>query len=115
VSHAARLSAKQRRFIAIARAETNGEITLQRRSQKTTILSPFIFFVTTEPDVVAAFLRGCRRSIAMNGGYVEKIGLMKRQHRVCKNGVKAAIGLPLSKRAINARVMNFRTTVSISF
>jgi hypothetical protein len=27
----------------------------------------------------------------------------------------ASIGLPLSKRAIDARVMNFRTTVSISF
>ena len=106
---------QERRFIAIARRRNkrrdHGATPIAENDDLVTLH----FFVTTEPDVVAAFLRGCRRSIAMNDGCVEKIGVMKRRHRVSKNGVKAAIGLPLSKRAIDARVMNFRTTVSISF
>jgi len=44
-------------------AETNGEITLPTPIAENDDLVTLHFFVTTEPDVVAAFLRGCRRSI----------------------------------------------------
>ena len=40
---------------------------------------------------------------------------MKLQHRACKHGVKTADRLPLSKRAVNARVVNFWTVVLTSF
>ena len=40
---------------------------------------------------------------------------MKLQHRACKHGVKTAVRLPLSKCAINARVVNFWTAVLTSF
>jgi len=73
--------------------KTNGAITLQFRSQKATILSPFTFLVPAETDVVAALLRRCRRSIAMDDCGVEEIGSMKLQHRACKHGIKTAVRL----------------------
>jgi hypothetical protein len=42
----------------------------------------------------------------VDDGGVEEIGLMQQQ-RACKDGLETAIRLPLSKCAINARVMNF--------
>ena len=77
-------------------------------------LVAFHFLVTIKADVVAAFLRRSRRSITVNDGCVEKIGLMKRSHRFCKDSFEAAVGLPLSKRAINPPAMNFWTAIPIS-
>jgi len=48
--------AQQRRFVAIARAETNGAITLQLRSQKATTLSPFSFLCPLKPMLSPPFL-----------------------------------------------------------
>ena len=96
-------------------AETNGAITLQLPIAEGDDLIAFDLLVSAETDVVAAFLRRCRRSIAMDDGGVEEIGLMKLQHRAGKNGVKTAIGLPPSKCAINARVVNFWTAFLIFF
>jgi hypothetical protein len=72
-------------------------------------LVAFHLLVPAKTDVVATFLRRCRRSIAMDDCGIEEIGLMKLRHRGRENGVKTAIRLPLSKNAINARVMNFGT------
>jgi len=52
--------------------ETNGAITLQLRSQKATILSPFTS-VPAEADIVAAFLRRCRRTIARDDRGIEEM------------------------------------------
>jgi len=70
-------------------------------------LVAFHLLVSAETDVVAAFLRRGRRTVAVDDGGVEKIGLMQLQHRAGKDGLKTAIRLPPSKCAINARVMNF--------
>ena len=89
-------------------AETNGAITLQLRSQKATILSPFTFLCPLKP-------MSPRRTIATDDRGIEEIGFMKLQHRACKHGVKTAICLPLSKCAINARVVNFWMAFLIFF
>src|SRR5579883_2550673 len=51
----------------------------------------------------------------MNDSGVEKIGLVKHCHRSFKNGVKTAVRLPPSKRAVDPRVMNFWTAFVILF
>ena len=48
-------------------------------------------------------------------GRVEQICLMKGRYRIGENGVKTAIGLPSSKGAINACVMNFGVALLILF
>ena len=93
---------KRRNHIAIAIAESNDLVALH-------------LLVPAEADVVAAFLRRCRRTIAMDDRGIEEIGFMKLQHRACKHGVKTAICLPLSKCAINARVVNFWMAFLIFF
>ena len=106
---------QKRRFIAIARRRNKRSDHIAAPIAEGDNLVAFHFLVTAEPDVVAAFLRRCRRSVAVDDGGVEEIGLMKLRHRACKNGVKTAISLPFSKGAINARVVNFCTTFLISF
>ena len=49
----------------------------------------------------------------MNDRGIEKVVLMELQHRAGKNGVDAAIGLPPSPDAINARVVSFRVAFAI--
>ena len=93
---------KRRNHIAIAIAESDDLVALH-------------LLVPAEADVVAAFLRRCRRTIAMDDRGIEEIGFMKLQHRACKHGVKTAICLPLSKCAINARVVNFWMAFLIFF
>jgi len=60
-----RASRKSGDSLRLPGAETNGAITLQFRSQKATIFA-FHLLVPAETDVVAAFLRRCRRSISMD-------------------------------------------------
>jgi hypothetical protein len=93
---------KRRDDIAIAIAEGDDLIALD-------------LLVPAETDVVAALLRRCRRTVAVDDGCIEEVLLIKRRHRACKNGVKTAIRLPLPKRAINPRVMNFRAALSSFF
>src|SRR5271166_3609848 len=66
-------------------------------------------------SIVATFLRRGCRPITMDNCRVEKICLMKDRYRIGENGVKTAIGLPSSKGAINARVMNFWAALLILF
>ena len=70
----------RRNHIAIAIAESDDLVALH-------------LLVPAEADVVAAFLRRCRRTIAMDDRGIEEIGFMKLQHRACKHGVKTAICL----------------------
>src|ERR1035437_3821343 len=49
-------------------------------------LVAFHLLVSAETDVVAAFLRRGRRTVAVDDGGVEKIGLMQLQHRAGKDG-----------------------------
>jgi hypothetical protein len=69
--------------------------------------------MTVEPDVIAAFLRRSCCAITVDDSRVEKISLMKGRYRIGENGVKTAIGLPSSKGAINACIMNFGTALFI--
>ena len=70
-------------------------------------------FVAAVSEVVAAFLRGRRGAIAMNDCQVKQAVVMKPAHRASKDGIHAAIGLPATKRSIDARVMNFWVTFCI--
>ena len=106
---------QERRFIAIAWRRNKRRDDIAIAIAEGDDLVAFDLLVPAEPDVVAAFLRRCRRTIAMDDSGVEKIGLMKHCHRTCKNGVKTAVRLPPSKRAVDARVMNFRTAFGIFF
>ena len=106
---------QERRFIAIARRRNKRRDDIAIAIAEGDDLVAFDLLVPAETDVVAAFLRRCRRTIAMDDSGVEKIGLMKRCHRTCKNGVKTAVRLPPSKRTVDARVMNFRTAFVIFF
>jgi hypothetical protein len=51
----------------------------------------------------------------VDDGSIEKIALMKCQYRACKNDIKAAVRLLLSKCAIDARVVDFWAAVLIFF
>ena len=69
---------QERRFIAIAwcRNKRRDDITIAIAEGDDFVA--FDLLVAAETDVVAAFLRRCRRTIAMDDSGVEKIGLMKR-------------------------------------
>jgi hypothetical protein len=71
--------------------------------------------MSTEPDIIAAFLRCGRRPVTMDNGCVETSGLMKPQYGAGENGVKTAIGLPSSKGALNARIMNLGLAILVLF
>ena len=51
-------------------------------------LVAFHLLVPAETDVVAAFLRRGRCTVAVDHGGIEEIGLMQLQHRACKDGLK---------------------------
>ena len=106
---------QKRRFIAIARRRNKRRDHIAMPIAEGDDLIAFHFLVTAETDVVAALLRRCRRSVAVDDRDVEEIGSMKLQHRACKNGIKTAVRLPLSKCDINARVVNFWTALLIFF
>jgi len=76
---------------------TNGAITLQLRSQKATILSPFIFLWPLNPMFVATFLRRRCRPIPINDGRVEKICLKKGRYRPVKMASKQPSACHLRK------------------
>ena len=107
--------AKHRRFIAIAGCCNKWRNHIAIAIAESDDLVALHLLVPAEADVVAAFLRRCRRTIAMDDRGIEEIGFMKLQHRACKHGVKTAICLPLSKCAINARVVNFWMAFLIFF
>jgi len=98
----ARRRNKRRDHIAIAIAEGDD-------------LVAFHLLVTAETNIVAAFLRRGRCTVAVDHGGIEEIGLMQLQQRACKDGLKTAIRLPPSKGAINASVMNFWAALLIFF
>jgi hypothetical protein len=59
-------------------------------------------------DVVAAFLRRRGRTIAVDDGHIEKIGLMEPQYHDRENDIETTVGMPSSKGAINTGIMDFR-------
>ena len=87
---------QERRFIAIAGGRNKRRNHIAIPIAKGDDLVTLHLLVPAETDVVAALLRRCRRAIAMDDSSVEEIGLMKLQHRACKNAVKTAVRLPLS-------------------
>ena len=99
VRHQRQGFSQERRFIAIAWRRNKRRNDIAIAIAEGDDLVAFDLLVPAEADVVAAFLRRCRRTIAMDDSGVEKIGLMKLAHRTCKNGVKTAVRLPPSKRA----------------
>ena len=105
----------KRRFIAIAGRRNKRCNHIAIPIAEGDDLVAFHLLVPAETDVVAALLRRCRRSIAMDDCGVEEIGSMKLQHRACKHGIKTAVRLPLSKCDINARVVNFWSAVLTFF
>jgi hypothetical protein len=62
-------------------AETNRAITLQRRSQMATTLSPLRCLCPLYPRFVAALLRGSGRAVAVNDREIEELSLMKFAYR----------------------------------
>lgn len=64
-------------------------------------------------EVVAAFLRGRRRAVTVNDPELKQRIVMKPAHRTGKDRIEATIGLPAPQRAIDARVMNFRTATGV--
>ncbi|MCY7278776.1 MAG: hypothetical protein LH702_34840 [Phormidesmis sp. CAN_BIN44] len=86
---------KWREHIAVAIAEGNNFV-------------PFEVLVPTESEVIAAFVRGCRRPISMNNADVEVFFLVKLRHRPLENGIKASLGFKASKGKIDSGVVNFR-------
>jgi hypothetical protein len=85
-----RSSNKRRDDVAIAVAEGHD-------------LVAFDLLVPAKSDVVAAFLRCCRRAVAMDDRGVEELGLMKLQYRPREDRFETAIRLPPAKRAIDPR------------
>lgn len=84
---------KWRDDIAIAIAEGND-------------LVSFDLLVSVEPDVVAAFLRRCRRAVAVDDGNVEEVGMMKVQYRLGEDRLETTVGLPPSKGAIDTGIVD---------
>src|SRR3954447_21919824 len=76
-------------------------------------LVAFQLFVAIKADVVATLLGGCRRAIAVNNGGIKQLVLMKLHHRAGKNGVDAAVCFPPPPSAIDAGVVDLRTTFAI--
>ena len=107
--------AQQRRFIAIAGCCNKWCDHITIAVAESDDLIAFHFLMAAEPNVVATFLRRGCRPITVNDGRVEQICLMKGRYRIGENGVKTAIGLPSSKGAINACVMNFGVALLILF
>src|SRR5450631_3983706 len=68
-----------------------------------------------EADVVAALLRcrGC--AIPMDDADVQMIMFLQRRYRPNENGVQTTVRLPPAKGAVNARVVDLRTTLLILF
>jgi hypothetical protein len=75
----------------------------------------FYLLVAAEPNVVAALLRRRGGTVAMDDADVQMIVFLQRHHRPDENGVKATVRLPPSKSAVNARVVDFGTTLLILF
>src|ERR1700680_3693433 len=107
--------AKQWGFISVARCRNKRRDHIPVVAAAGDGLVALHFLVPAEANVVAALFRCRRRAIAVNDRDVEEVVLMKPQHRACKNGVHTAIGIPPPEGAINARVVNFRTTFAIFF
>src|ERR1700733_7788771 len=93
-------------------ATTNGAITLHRRSQKATTLSPFTL-VATEAQVIATLFRRRCRAVTMNDRRIETTVLMKPRHRASENSVHAAVVDPAPPDAVNTRVVRFRLALVI--
>ncbi|KVC81140.1 hypothetical protein WL13_00530 [Burkholderia ubonensis] len=69
--------------------------------------------VSAVTEVVAAFLRGRRRAVTVNDPKLKQRIVMKPAYRSGKNRIDATIGLPTPQRAIDARMMNFRTATGV--
>lgn len=52
-------------------------------------------------------------AVAVDDRKVKQLVLMKLLHRARKDGIDATIGLPATKRAVDARIVNFRVTFCI--
>jgi hypothetical protein len=71
--------------------------------------------VAAVPQVVASLLCGSGGPVAVNDPEIEELVLMKLARGAGKDPVDAAIGLPSPQRPIDARVVDFRTTLGIRF
>jgi len=63
------------------------ERSLQLRSQENNFIA-FQMFVPAESEMITAFLRHCRRPIAVDDADVEVLLLVKLQYRFRRNGIK---------------------------
>src|SRR3954451_5609409 len=76
-------------------------------------LVAFQLLVPVEADVVATLLGGRGCAITVDDRDIKQRVLVKFPHGALKNGVDAAIGLPASPSAIDAGVVDLRTTFAI--
>ena len=106
---------QQRRLIAITRGRNKGCDHIAISITESDDFIAFDLLVAAEPNVVAALLRRRGGTVAMDDADVQMMVFLQRPHRPSENGVQATVRLPPSKGAVNARVVNFRTTLPILF
>src|SRR3954469_2885376 len=76
-------------------------------------LVAFQLLVPVEADAVATLLGRRRRAITVEDRDIKQLVLVKFPHGALKNGGDAAIGLPAAPSAIDAGVVDLRTTFAI--
>jgi hypothetical protein len=106
---------QQRRLIAITRGRNKGCDHIAVSIAERDYLIAFDLLVAAEADVVAALLRcrGC--AIPMDDADVQMIMFLQRRYRPNENGVQTTVRLPPAKGAVNARIVDLRTTLLILF
>src|SRR3954452_23154612 len=76
-------------------------------------LVAFQLLVPVEADAVATLLGRRRHAITVEDRDIKQLVLVKFPHGALKNGGDAAIGLPAAPSAIDAGVVDLRTTFAI--
>ena len=76
-------------------------------------LVAFQMLVAAIPEVIAAFLRGRCRAIAVNNRQIKQLVIVKPGNRTGKDGIDTTGALPAAKRPVDPRVVNLGQSLSI--
>ena len=107
--------AQQGRFVAVAGSGDERRNDVAVAVAQGHYLVAFQMFVAAVTEVVAAFLRGRRRPIAVNDRQIKQLVMMEPAHRARKDGIHATICKPAAHRAVDTRIVNFGATCGIPF
>ncbi len=75
----------------------------------------FEVLVPAVSQIIAAFLRRCRCSIAVDDADVELTLPMQQRHRLGKNRIKAPLSFKPPKSAVNSGVMDLGSPIFVVF